>query len=150
MLKQAATCLLLLGLAALAASCKGDSPPPPRIEVTLKEWQIGATPVEVKPGYVLFDVQNQGTRKHELVIIKSDLPPGQLPTTAENTVDLSKFNVALELAAVDANATTNVIGADLFPGKYILLCNLIDKPATGPADPHYANGMATPLLVLDK
>jgi hypothetical protein len=138
---------VLLTAAALLVACGGSGNRTAEVAVTLDEWAIGATPAEVRPGTVRFDVTNSGSRVHQLVLVKSDLPPGQLPTT-DVAVDLTKVNVSSSIEAIQPGATATA-EVELFPGKYVLICNLVDRPPSGPADPHYLNGMAASFLVLD-
>jgi hypothetical protein len=139
---------LSLALLALVAACGGGGKSTAKVSVGLKEWEIEAQPAEVKPGKVEFTLTNNGTKVHQFIVVKSDLPPGQLPTTADNVVDLGKLNVSGSVEAVQPGATAPV-ELELFPGKYVLICNLIDQAGSGPADAHYLNGMAAGFFVLD-
>ena len=142
----AALCALLVATVVLAA-CSGDGDDAESVAVTLREWEVAADPIEVGPGDVTFEVTNSGTRRHQFVIVKSDLPPGQLPTL-DVLVDETKVNISGSIAGLGPGES-GTIEVELFPGKYVLICNLVDRPAAGPADPHYLNGMAASFLVLD-
>jgi hypothetical protein len=139
----------VLAVATLLMACGGGGKSAAKVAVSLKEWQVDVQPAEVKPGNVELTVTNNGSQRHQLVLVKSDLPPGQLPTSANNTADESKLNIADRVADIDPGATAK-LELELFPGKYVLICNLISSNATGPANPHYLNGMAAGFFVLDE
>jgi uncharacterized cupredoxin-like copper-binding protein len=149
-MKTRALLPLLLAAIALLTACSGGGKSAAKVTVSLREWQIDTQPVEVRPGKVEFTVTNAGSQTHQFVVVKSDLPPGQLPTTANNTVDESKLNVAGSIVEIDPGVTAT-LQLELFSGKYIFICNLISSGnAGGPADPHYLNGMAASFFVLDE
>jgi uncharacterized cupredoxin-like copper-binding protein len=147
-MKSRAVLVVALALVALVAACGGGKSTA-KVAVGLKEWEVEAQPAEVKPGKVEFTITNNGTRVHQFVVVKSDLPPGQLPTTPDNIADLSKVNVSGSVEAVQPGETAT-LELDLSPGKYVFICNLLDKPSSGPPDPHYLNGMSAAFFVLDQ
>lgn len=138
--------LIVLSLFLLAGCKDGDSTA--EVAVTLREWEVTSEPLEVRPGKVSFEVSNSGTKQHQFIVVKSDLPPGQLPTI-DVQVDESKVNISGRVEAFAAGATAT-LELELFPGKYLLICNLVDQQASGVADPHYLNGMVQPFLILDE
>lgn len=68
------------GLAALlillTACGGGDSVD---VRMTLDEWSVTPNVGEAGSGDVTFSVKNDGTRQHEMVIVKTDLAPDALP-----------------------------------------------------------------------
>lgn len=141
--------LLLMPLLLLASACGGGKAKSPElVQVSLTEWDVSVEPAEVHPGALSFSVKNNGTRTHQLLIIKSDLPVRQLPML-DVSVDESKVNIAGAVQRLQPGESATIEG-ELFPGKYVLICNLVDRLPSGQADPHYLNGMATPFLVLDR
>ncbi len=148
-MKLRAVLVLALAVVALVTACGGGGKSTAKIDVDLKEWEVDVQPAEVKPGKVAFEVTNNGTRVHQLLVVKSDLPLSQLQTTADNRADEAKLNIAGTTEAIQPGETAS-LELDLFPGKYILLDNLVSQNTTGPADPHYLNGMAAGFFVLDE
>jgi hypothetical protein len=140
---------LLLAVVLLLTACGGGGKSTAEVAVTLKEWGVGAQPSEVKPGKVEFTVTNSGTFLHQFLVVKSDLPPGQLPTLADNRVDETKLNISGSLDTLQPGSSYK-LELELFSGKYVLICNLVNQNATGPSDPHYLNGMSAGFLVLDE
>lgn len=135
----------LVGLMVLVSvACGGGSPQ--EVEVRLKEWSVSASVGELKAGKTTFVATNEGTGAHELLVIKEDLPPDELPL-ADVGVDEKRVNVRGVIDEV-APGGTQRLTLDLSPGKYVLLCNVVDLSAGATAASHYRNGMATSLLVL--
>jgi hypothetical protein len=138
-----ATVVIVLVVLVVVA-CNGSGPK--EVEVRLKEWEVATSPVEVKSGRITFDVRNDGTRAHELIVVKEDLPPGELPLAAAG-VDKGRLNVRAVMDPL-APGDSQQLATTLSPGKYVLLCNVIDGAAPTASASHYRNGMATSLLVL--
>ena len=85
---------------------------------------------------------------HELVIVRTDLAPDDLPKTAEGRVnetdqDISIIGRVEEVAPGDVDSIT----LDLEPGSYVLICNILDDTQTGEIRSHYQEGMATGFTV---
>ncbi len=87
-------------------------------------------------------------RAHDFVIVKSDLPPGELPLT-NGAVDISKLNLegsAGPIAPGPAPADDEGYTVNLSPGKYVLFCDIVIGEGAN-AVSHYRNGMYTSFLV---
>jgi uncharacterized cupredoxin-like copper-binding protein len=109
------------------------------VGATEKDFAITLDTTTAKAGSVTFDITNQGPSTHEFVVLKSDLPADQLPTTDEGTVDekaegLEDVDEVEDLAAGSSQTLT----ANLDPGNYVVICNL---PG------HYQQGMNAELTV---
>ena len=119
----------------LVSACGGDEKST-RTGVVLDEWSVTPAMAETEAGKVIFEVRNEGSMPHQLVVIKNDLPPEMLPV-ANGSLALSQLNVVRSMEAIAADATSE-LQFDATPGKYVLVCNL---PG------HYQQGMATSFLV---
>jgi hypothetical protein len=136
--------LTFLALAAAACGGGGDSTPETHVTVSLSEWEIAIEPASARAGDVTFKFENEGELAHNLVIVKSDLPPGELPTT-DGVVDKSKLNVdggAGPIAPGPPPPDDEGYTVALSPGKYVLFCDVV---AAG--ESHYRNGMYVSMLV---
>ena len=136
--------ITLLGLTLAVLACGGGDSPQSDVGVTFSEWEIGLDPGNVRAGDLTFRFSNEGELAHNFVIVKSDLPPAELPLT-EDSVDKSKLNVEGGSGPIapgppppDDEGYTVALSA----GKYVLFC---DVQATGVS--HYRNGMYVSLLV---
>ena len=93
-------------------------------------------PVTVAAGPTTFTLTNSGTKKHEMVVLKTDEAIDALAVdTATNKV--SEATTVGEVGETDIGKVGTVT-LDLKPGKYILVCNI---------EKHYAQGMRTAFTV---
>ena len=138
--------VMAFGAAAAAMACGGgESVPETEVAVVFREWEIGVEPAVVRAGDVRFGVSNEGAVGHNLVVVKSDLPPGELPVSEAGAVDTSKLNVsggAGPFAPGTSVPGGEGFGTGLSAGKYVLLCDVV---AGG--ESHYRNGMFVGFLV---
>jgi len=112
--------LLALAVAAVLVSGVGAATTPTKVTVKLKEFKIIPSVTTVKAGKVTFVVSNVGKINHEMVVVKTIVPPGKLKENAEHEVSEKG---AVGEAVVDHGKTGRVT-LTLKPGKYQLLCNL--------------------------
>ena len=128
--------VLILGCAVAAAVACGGDERSTDVSVVLDEWSVTPSVADVREGKVAFDVRNDGTMAHQLLVIKNDLPPEMLPV-ANGSISLAQVNVVRSLETVAAGSTAE-LAFDATPGKYVLVCNV---PG------HYLQGMAAGFLV---
>jgi uncharacterized cupredoxin-like copper-binding protein len=141
----------LVGL--LVASAAGTTTVGSRVKVALAQTcshnTLTPQPTVATRGPVTFVVSNKGNlghptcqygiantpEVHELVVLKTNLPPSKLPLT-KGTGTSAGFKVAVEVgrvapALVVNPGQTRTVTLTLKPGKYVLICNLIDHYSTG-------------------
>lgn len=141
--------LTALLAAALLAACGAvpESPatepsPPPGVDTTvvavsLTEWGVEAGPARTAAGAVAFDVANDGALTHDLWVIRTDLPAGEL--AVRSGIAQTGALAELVVRTGDLSATlTERLSADLDAGRYVLICNI---PG------HYELGMHAPFTV---
>jgi len=112
--------LLALAVAAVLVSGVGAATTPTKVTVKLKEFKVIPSVTTVKAGKVTFVVSNVGKINHEMVVVKTIVPPGKLKENAEHEVSEKG---AVGEAVVD-HGKTGKVTLTLKPGKYQLLCNL--------------------------
>jgi uncharacterized cupredoxin-like copper-binding protein len=132
-----------LVLALSFSACGGEGAT--EVKVGLKEWSVTTNVAEVKPGKVRFVVTNDGTEPHEMVVIRSDLGPAALPVV-EGKVDEDNVDVVDEIESFAAR-TTEQKTVDLRAGRYVLICNIVERVPGEPIESHYEKGMRTEFLV---
>jgi uncharacterized cupredoxin-like copper-binding protein len=93
----------------------------PTVAVKLKEFALVPAPKTVSSGKVTFVVKNVGKINHEMVIMKTALPPGKLPQNAKHRVP--EKGVVGEVGDVHPGQTKRAT-ITLKPGRYVLLCNI--------------------------
>ncbi len=126
---------LISCVVAAAVACGGDERST-SVGVVLDEWSVTPSVAGVREGKVAFEVRNNGTMPHQLLVIKNDLPPEMMPV-ANGSIALSQVNVVRSVEAAAAGSTSE-LSFDATPGKYVLVCNV---PG------HYQQGMAAAFLV---
>lgn len=144
--------LALLAVAGLVGACGGTAASPSAaapatttVKVTLQEFAVIPDVTSVPAGTVTFIATNTGPDDvHELVVIKSDLAIGDLPVDADGMVTEGADGVALigEVEDIPINATKEV-ALELEPGKYVLICNILQTEPDGSLEAHYKVGMRT-------
>jgi uncharacterized cupredoxin-like copper-binding protein len=113
--------------------------------VTLAEWSVTPDPTTISAGGVYFLANNMGPADpHELVIIRTDLPPDQLPVVdGKVPEDQVEFIGEIEAFAPGTQAADTFT---LAPGSYALICNIAEMEG-GQLESHYQLGMSASLVV---
>lgn len=141
----------IFAIAALVAACGGSSATPSApatagsttVNVTLQEFAVIPDSASAPAGTVTFAATNKGPDDvHELVVIKTDLGPLELPTDADGKVleDGDGMDVIGEVEDVEIGATER-FSLDLAAGKYLLVCNILQTEPDGSLESHYKMGM---------
>ncbi len=128
-----------------ATEAAGTTPEPGEeattLPVELNEFSIagegGAALASVPAGEVTFEASNLGQIAHELVVIKTDTDPAQLPKSdgdADEDAAGQVIGEIEEFPAGEVETGTFVLEA----GTYALICNIPD---------HYESGMYAQLTV---
>ena len=118
------------------------------VGVTLQEFSVLPTPASAPAGQVTFEAKNAGPKDpHELVVIKTDLEPGALPTTPEGKVDEEGAGIEV-LGEIEEFKMGEARSKDfaLTAGSYVLICNVVEEEG-GKTEAHYQQGMRTAFTV---
>ena len=127
----------------VSAACGGGAPA--SADVRLSEFSLGVAPISVSEGEVEFTVTNAGAFSHQFLVIRTNLAPDALPTTADGGVDESQVEVVGRIDTFEAGTKSVVV--DMPRANYVLICNIVFPPADGDVISHYANGMTTRFTV---
>lgn len=111
------------------------------VSVTLDEHNVVADPSSGDAGEITFDVENTGEETHEIVLVRTDLAPGELPTADDGSFDEDQVEVVDEIEDMEAGASERLT-VDLEAGSYVLACNVVEEE-DGETEAHYALGMHT-------
>lgn len=95
------------------------------VNVSFIEWSVIPDVGSVPAGSVTFDVTNDSSSNHELVVIRTDLAPDALPVV-EHKVDEDQVEVIGRIEEFAPGATESAT-FDLEPGNYVLICNLEER-----------------------
>lgn len=132
--------LLAAGSLALFAAC-GDSGEGGKLEATLTEFEITLDKDSLPKGPIEFSINNEGERKHEFIIVKTDIAPEDLPTNDDGSFDdgAPDVDVVREIEDIEDGDEANRT-YELDPGKYAFICNRVED-IDGVETSHYAEGM---------
>jgi hypothetical protein len=143
-------------MALVATACGGDDDDDDgddgggasTVSVRLREFEVVPDKDSAPAGSVTFRATNEGPDDpHEIVVMKTDLAPGALPTKEDGSVDEEGEGVELigEIEEMAVNATEEITFT-LEEGKYVLLCNIVEEE-DGEIESHYKNGMRSAFTV---
>ena len=97
------------------------------VKVALTQWKVAPSATAAAAGTVTFDVTNNGSIPHEMVVIQTDKPDGHLGSGAR-VPETGNVGETKDIA-VGASKTIHV---KLAAGHYALICNIAG---------HYGAGM---------
>jgi uncharacterized cupredoxin-like copper-binding protein len=141
------TWALALVLAALAVAVpltvtrrQEPTPSGSPVDVLLEDFRVRQDAAVVPAGTVRFRIRNQGPTTHEVIVVRTDRPPDELPLQRDGlTVDEEAPGIDLldEVEGLDIDDRQTLV-LDLAAGNYVLYCNL---------EGHYLGGMHAALTV---
>lgn len=130
------------GTATGTAVAPGTVEPPPagaaQVRVELREWAVLPSPAGVKAGTVYILAENTGREPHELVVIRTDRDPKDLPVQ-DGRVPEDRVEVVGEIEAFAAGSRASGVFR-LEPGTYAFICNIVEEEG-GQRESHYQEGM---------
>ena len=126
-----------------ANAAPGNVEDPPagatQVDVQLVEFKVVPDPESVPAGTIYFLAGNNGGEAHELVIVRSDVAPGDLPVGDDGRIPEDEIDLVDEIEPFSAGSDAS-IALDLEPGAYVLLCNIAEEEG-GEIESHYQKGM---------
>ena len=112
------------------------------VNVAIGEFFVRPSQASSASGNLRFMVNNEGTRTHEFLVVRSDLAPDALPMNPDGSFDEEGAGAEVIQEATDIGAgTTRELDLLLQDGAYVLLCNLVVPQPNGDIIEHYAHGM---------
>jgi uncharacterized cupredoxin-like copper-binding protein len=112
------------------------------VDVALAEYSVEPGVSEAPAGTITFAptiVDPDKNEAHNLVVVKTDLAADSLPTLPGGNADTTAEGVELMgFLAEFGPGDTPTLKVDATPGKYVLICNIVD---------HYKRGMRAPFTV---
>jgi uncharacterized cupredoxin-like copper-binding protein len=122
-----------------------DEKGPTLLDVFLTEWEVEPEVPSVRSGEVRLTTTNGGTIGHDLVVIDTDLPVGDLPIREDGSVDEDRVEVVGRVPTVEPGEFERAT-ISLVPGLYALICNVVDQEG-GESTSHYELGMHAVFVV---
>ena len=138
--------------ASVAASASAASPAPSgttSVSVGLQEFSIAPSVASVPAGTLKFVAKNSGPDDiHEMVVLRTDLDAAALPVDKDGKADEEADGITSIGETGDvAVGETKEASFDLAPGKYVLICNIVQTEPDGSIEAHYKVGMRTAFTV---
>lgn len=112
----------------------GLPPRPLTFDVVMRDYAFDHA-ATVDAGRVVFRVQNAGTVSHEMVLVA--LPEDFPPIDEQLRGDVRRPLGIVNHLANRSPGTSDIFAADLFPGRYAMICFRADADGA----PHFAKGM---------
>jgi hypothetical protein len=109
-------------------------------KVRFEDFKVRQDAADVPAGTVRFRILNQGPTSHELIVVRTDRAPDELPLQRDGlTVNEEGPGIDLldEVEGLDIDDRQTLV-LHLAPGRYVLYCNL---------EGHYLGGMYAALTV---
>jgi uncharacterized cupredoxin-like copper-binding protein len=134
----ATAALAMLALASCGSEGSSEGGGGTQVAVTLDDYSIGPSPTTVPAGDITFSVENVGATVHEMVVIRTDLDPADIPVENHLANEEAPGMTSMgEVENVQPGASAD-LKLTLEPGSYILLCNISE---------HFERGMVTEFKV---
>jgi len=123
-------------VASACAAAPADTSEIPSLYVDVSDFKLVTDHPTIAAGHVVFGIRNHASMLHELMVIKTDLAPDQLPVDGA-TAKAKEDGKVGELLNIAGGASRKLV-LELTPGKYVLICNVAG---------HYQLGMRVGLEV---
>ena len=137
--------LLSLTTTLVVTACGEEDRGGGTLDIDLSDWAVAPNLASLPAGDITFNIKNLSQEHdHELVIIRTDLAPEELPTESDRSVDQGAGGVDVvgkirEIGPGEDSSGTFTLKA----GRYVLICNLVDEH-DGQTVSHYQEGMRVP------
>ncbi|MGH8903555.1 MAG: hypothetical protein ACRDYA_18265 [Egibacteraceae bacterium] len=107
-----------------------------RVNATLREFTLTPQPAEVPAGVIAFDVKNEGSVLHELVVLRAASAEA-LPVAADGSAEEHALGAQNVLGEIEVPVGgTGTVAFRMAPGDYVLICNIADDTGV-----HFKEGM---------
>lgn len=127
-----------MGLTTGCGSDDGSSDMSNDVTGELSEWKVKVSSKGAAAGPVTFTITNKGTIEHEFLVVKTDIPVGEIPLVDDKFEEEADGIEVIDEIAEFPKGETQTLEVDLAPGNYQLVCNIKG---------HYGSGMHTGFVV---
>jgi uncharacterized cupredoxin-like copper-binding protein len=109
------------GAAAVGATDTVDAGKQARtLDVSMTEFKFTPSDPELDAGNVVIKASNDGSTSHELVLLKTDADPNELPKEGSGVSEKGSLGEIPDVPA--GESATHAF--KLKPGKYVMVCNI--------------------------
>lgn len=97
---------------------------PETLEVAVDDYEIRPAKTTLAAGAYSFDVSNDDQAPHDVVLIDTDLPLGQLPTSGIRIDEQDdRLSIRARTSRIEPDGAGSLV-ATLRPGRYLLVCTV--------------------------
>ncbi len=122
-----------------------------KLDIEIREWNITVGAEAVPAGEVDVSVKNKGKEVHEIVIMKLNTNDavGRLPVDRDGAIDekTMTFGKIIEEFEGMEPGKKDKKTINLKPGRYAIVCNMVEQEKDGTVEAHYSKGMSAELKV---
>jgi len=108
-----------------------------QVQVRLDEWRMLLDKQVFHPGRIRFEASNQGRVRHELVVIRTDVPAKDFQVVSGKVQEAAVGEVMGEIEGLSPESE-GALSLRLSKGSYVLFCNNLQE---GEVEGHYQKGM---------
>ena len=105
---------------------------------SVTEWSVEVDAEGAVAGEVTFSITNRGTIDHEFLVVKTDIPVGEIPLVDNRFEEDAEGIEVVDEIPEFPKGETETLTVELAPGNYQFVCNIAG---------HYAAGMHTGFVV---
>lgn len=109
-----------VGGGAIEAVAAGSTTGATKVKLTLVEFKLTPAVKRVAAGKVTFSARNAGKLTHELVVLRTKVLAGKLPTSGMAAKETGRVGKIAKIGP----GSTKTLTLTLKPGHYALICNL--------------------------
>lgn len=142
---------IVVAVSAVAVTSSAWAAKKAKVEVELREWNVTLSEETVTAGEVEFSVKNKGKETHEVAIIKLNTNDavGRLPVDKNGAIDEAAMTWGKLVGEIEDVESGKKGKTSIFlkPGRYAVICNVVEKEPDGSIEAHYSMGMSALLKV---
>lgn len=101
-----------------------ESPEGSTVDVTVQDFSVTIAQPSAPAGEITFSITNDGPTVHELVVLQTDDPAGDLPVSDGKAAEEGHGITHMGEVEDIADGATETLALELDPGNYVLMCNL--------------------------
>jgi hypothetical protein len=137
--------LTALVISLIAVAMSGPVFAKDKLKIELREWNITMSEETIEAGEVDVYVKNYGDEEHELVFMRlnTDMATGRLPVGRHGGIDEDNMTFAELVGEIEELSPRKRAKETFFlkPGRYAVICNMIEEEPDGEIEAHYSMGM---------
>lgn len=136
---------------AIAAAAPAWAAKKSKLDIEIREWNLTLSEEKIPAGEIEVTVKNKGKEVHEIVFIKLNTTDAvsRLPVGKNGEIDEKSMTWGKLIDEVEGleSGKKEKITLNLKPGRYAVICNVVETEPDGSIEAHYSMGMSAQLTV---